>query len=97
MFTKGEEMNKGNFAHPFEIESINRAESIVLASIVRNSYEAMQQTLMTTPAKQSCQGKNENESDVVESLLKLNSEEISRLPIIDEKKELSRKDFTKEI
>ena len=51
---------------------------------------------MSTPAK-SGKGKNENESDVVESLLKLNSEEISRLPSIDEKREFNRKDFTKEI
>jgi|688.fasta_scaffold1880710_1 hypothetical protein len=51
---------------------------------------------MSTPAK-SGKGKNENESDVVESLLKLNSEEISKLPSIDEKREFNRKDFTKEI
>lgn len=51
MFAKGEEINKGNFAHPYEVESINRAETLIRASIVRNSYEAMQQTLMSTPAK----------------------------------------------
>jgi hypothetical protein len=42
MFTKGEEINKGKLVHPFEVENINRADTLIHASIVRNSYEAMQ-------------------------------------------------------